>query len=42
MLCAAPGAAAAINLTDAEGRTPLDCARSGYACAALLRAHGAS
>ena len=41
LLCAAPGAAAALALRDGKGRTPL-AAASGAACAAVLRAHGAS
>jgi ankyrin repeat protein len=41
MLCTAPGAAAALALRDGKGRTPL-AAASGAACAAVLRAHGAS
>ena len=53
LLCAAPGAAAALALQDYKGRTPLACALSlslgasstsagQDACAAVLRAHGAS
>jgi hypothetical protein len=43
LLCAAPGAAAALALRDELGRTPLGVAlaRNLAACAAVLRAHGA-
>ena len=50
MLCAAPGAAAALALQDSKGRTPLACAlnqidfysAAGRAtCATVLRLHGA-
>jgi ankyrin repeat protein len=43
ILCAAPGAAAALALRDSEGRTPLGMAVAfeSAACAAVLRAHGA-
>ena len=40
LLCAAPGAAAALALRDRAGHTPLRCA-AAPACAAVLRAHGA-
>jgi ankyrin repeat protein len=54
LLCAAPGAALALALRDSEGNTPLACALTPVgpysvattdgraACAAALRAHGAS
>jgi ankyrin repeat protein len=53
LLCAAPGAAAALTQRDFSGRTPLDAAlgeplsfrvtlAGQAACAAVLRAHGAS
>ena len=44
LLCAAPGAAATLALRDKDGRTPLALAvEDGFvACAAVLRAHGAS
>jgi ankyrin repeat protein len=53
LLCAAPGAALALALRDSEGHTPLACAllprpystltvAGRAACAAVLRAHGAS
>jgi ankyrin repeat protein len=44
LLCAAPGAAAAIAVPDTYGRTPLALAvaQGHAACAAVLRAHGAS
>ena len=44
LLCAAPGAAAALALRDSGGRTPLALAFAfGYAaCEAALRAHGAT
>ena len=40
LLCAAPGAAAALALRDFSGKTPLEHAEAGgkEACAALLRA----
>jgi ankyrin repeat protein len=43
LLCAAPGAAAALALRDEDGDTALDRAVvwSRAACAAVLRAHGA-
>ena len=43
LLCAAPGAAAALALRDSAGQTPLAMAvELDYAdCAAALRAHGA-
>ena len=43
LLCAAPGAAAALALRDRQGRTPFALAiQYGHAaCAALLRARGA-
>ena len=43
LLCAAPGAAAALALRDREGHTPLEIAifYRHAACAAVLRAHGA-
>jgi hypothetical protein len=43
LLCAAPGAAAALALRNSAGQTPLGFAvASGRAaCAAVLRAHGA-
>jgi hypothetical protein len=43
LLCAAPGAAAALALRDAEGNTPLGLAIAygSAACEAALRAHGA-
>jgi hypothetical protein len=44
LLCAAPGAATALALRDRDGHTPLAVAvLTGHdACAAVLRAHGAS
>ena len=44
LLCAAPGAAAALKLKDENGRTPLAYAkhRRAAACEAVLRAHGAT
>ncbi len=42
VLCAAPGAGAALAVRDAGGRTPLECAAGGHAAAeAALRAGGA-
>ena len=43
LLCAAPGAAAALALQNIEGNTPLALAISygRAACEAVLRAHGA-
>jgi len=42
LLCAAPGAAAALALKDIISRTPLTCATDygHYGIAAVMRAHG--
>lgn len=44
LLCAVPGADAALALRNAVGKTPLALAveRGKGGCAAVLRAHGAS